>query len=175
MTRLNLLLLLADRTARLDDLTRLFRERRVSTDSNTLVTLLIVAGVVIFVFWVFALFTQRHDRRPSYHRPWQLLLTLSRAHHLRWAEILFLWQLARYQNLDDPARLFLEPDRLTPEQAGPVLGERAELMELLRNRLFAGLHDEDSSSAGLAQAVPSTPVELSLWPVPGDTASPAGT
>jgi hypothetical protein len=47
--------------------------------------------------------------------------------------------LARWQQLDDAARLFLEPEHFDLEGLSPDLGARGQRLKWLHDRLFAGL------------------------------------
>ncbi len=141
MTDLAHLLLFAGRTARLEDLTRQFRERGNPVDPGTAVLLLTLVAAVVLVAWAIVSFMEFRDRSCAASRPWLLLWSLSRAHGLRLPEIWFLWRLARYQQLTDPALLFLDPERLNAEHAERLGG--VELLEPIRARLFAGLEDDD--------------------------------
>ena len=130
-------MLLADRTARLEDLTRQFRERRAAMSPSMAVAVLAIVTGIVLGFWLWARVAERREQSRGANRPWRLLWSLARAHGLRGPEIWCLWRLARYQRLTDPARLFLEPERLSAEQAGQIA--KPELLESLRVRLFAGL------------------------------------
>ena len=51
--------------------------------------------------------------------PNRLFLSLCRAHRIAWSDRWLLWRLAASQRLEDPVRVFLEPERLDPDAAGP--------------------------------------------------------
>jgi len=71
--------------------------------------------------------------------PNRLFLSLCRAHGIAWSDRWLLWRLAASQRLKDPARLFLEPERLDPDLARPLSRRRAARLERLRLQLFEGL------------------------------------
>lgn len=178
----NLLSLLASRDPRLDGIASQFRERSKPLDMGTLAWLAALLAAIVIVFWLSAHLVERRERHTTCHRPWRLLWSLSRAHRLRWPEILFLWRLARYQGLEDPARLFLEPERLAPQQAGLLLGARTGLLESLRGRIFAGIDEPEGlpgcsqpseriAPEGGAAIKPPTPfIPVPSWPITSATA-----
>jgi len=50
-----------------------------------------------------------------------------------------LWRVSRDQQLRDPARLFLEAERLNPAHLGPALRVKEAQLESLAGRLFDGM------------------------------------
>jgi len=117
-----------------------FRERQVRMDSgDVVVAVLLLLGLVVALWLLSRLPSRRTTRRASPSRPLVLLLSLCRAHKLAWSECWLLWRVARHHGLDDPARLFVEPERFDPANAGPVLRLRAEELEALGRRLFGNL------------------------------------
>ncbi len=68
--------------------------------------------------------------------PNRLFLSLCRAHRIAWSDRWLLWRLAASQRLEDPARVFLEPERLDPDAAGPFSARRAARLERLQRKLF---------------------------------------
>ena len=125
---------LLGQASRVDGFRKAFRGKRFDTGD-------IVAAVMIFTciglaLWLLAYMQSRNERRGSYASPWGLFVTLCRAHRLRLSEWWLLYQVARTQQLKDPARLFMEPQRFAPEHLGPSLRARAKQLASLRNRLF---------------------------------------
>ena len=145
MYRLTALYPLFARRNPMEDLTDYFRGPRVRLGTNDAVILLGALGGLILLLWVLSLLTnwQEHGRRrPS---PLRLFLEVSRAHRLAWTDVWLLWRLARSQRLNDPARLFLEPDRFEAAYlAGPLRRSASRLKEL-RTRLFANPEDAPPS------------------------------
>jgi hypothetical protein len=76
-------------------------------------------------------------RPPS--SPKQLFRGLCRAHGLTWNDRRLLSQLARFQGLDSPGRLFLEPERFDLAALDPGMPDVQSRYQSIRTRLFAGL------------------------------------
>lgn len=169
-----LLCLFAARDPRLDGLASQFRKRNEPVDLGTLAWLAALAVGMVVVFWIAARLVERHERRTNCPHPWRLFWSLSRAHRLRWLEVLFLWRLARHQGLHDPARLFLEPERFTPQQTGRLLGARADLLESLRSRLFASLHEPETGASSFPPVAEHRGAEPEGGAVSGPTTLPSG-
>ena len=128
--------------AQVDPVERLanaFRERQVRMDSgDVVIAVLLLLGLVV-ALWLLSRLPSRRTRGASPSRPLVLLLSLCRAHKLAWSECWLLWRVARHHGLDDPARLFVEPERFDPAEVGPVLRLRAEELGALGRRLFGNL------------------------------------
>jgi hypothetical protein len=107
----------------------------------------VVLGVAA-VAWTCSMLLKMRDRYRIFHSPAHLFFVLCRAHRLQWRECWWLWRLARFQRLRDPARLFLEAERLDPEQLSPALRRRKNEVTQIRKRLFA----ETALKAGQAAA-----------------------
>ena len=81
----------------------------------------VIAAGLVAVAWARA-----HWAGPSPHgltpsSPNRLFRGLCRAHGLAWADRRLLLRLARFQELDNPGRLFLEPERFDPAALDPGL------------------------------------------------------
>lgn len=123
------------RLSRLEGLRRGFRPRRI--DSGDVVTGLLILAVIVAAVWLLSYLLTLHERRGAYSSPLGLFLSLCKAHRLPWSQRWLLWRVARAQRLHDPARLFLESERLDPTNMDPPLRIRSEELKLLRDRLFA--------------------------------------
>jgi hypothetical protein len=110
----------------------------------------IAAGLVL-LSWLL------HWRRQHHFSPRELFLRLCRAHRLRWIEYWWLWQLARHQNLEDPGRLFLEPERFDAARIPAKLHPQMRQLHGLRERLFRVPPEEPSAKRHpeTAAAIPS--------------------
>ncbi len=129
---------------RLEDWSREFRGNRSHWDSHDVAKgLLLLAGCIVVV-WALSYVLTFKERHPSFSSPAGLFLTLCHAHHLPWADRWLLWRVTRAQGLQDPARLFLEPQRLEPNNLGPLFRLKADRLRCLRALLFA--HPESPSS-----------------------------
>ena len=91
------------------------------------VFVLSVAGIALWSWY-----SERRGRPRPCNSPIRLFWSLCQAHGLRWPERWTLWQVGRYQRLTDPARLFLEPERLDRVNLSPTLRRRDARMESLR-------------------------------------------
>jgi hypothetical protein len=78
-------------------------------------------------------------RRRSFDRPGRLLFSMCRAHRLPWSQWWLLRRIARIQGLQDPVRLFVEPERLDPARLGPQFYSRQAQILAMRLRLFGEL------------------------------------
>ena len=103
--------------------------------SHVAVILLIVAAAASIIWLLNRL--SRDDRQQIRNNPRGLFRELCRAHGLSLTHRRLLDQLASYQQLADPARLFLEPERFEPARLGPVLEPHQARFAALRDRLFA--------------------------------------
>jgi hypothetical protein len=104
--------------------------------------------------WILDWWTGRSQARVTRRSLKLLFLGLCRAHGLAWGDRRLLWRLARFQKLDSPGRLFLEPERFDPTLLDPSAPNCLARYQSLRGRLFAGLEVNTSpqrrSAAGVA-------------------------
>ena len=134
--------------SRLDEVTSVFRNRPSQIDTQYMLTGLLVLAAIVLGMWLLSQLLARQERRRSYNSAWMLFLSLSKAHRLSWPDRWLLWRVARHQGLRDPARLFLEPERLADNNLGPALRLRGAQLKALRGRLFAGLESRPGRPAG---------------------------
>ncbi|MBN2024299.1 MAG: hypothetical protein JW809_16060 [Pirellulales bacterium] len=109
----------------------------------------LLVGMMIWSWYV-----DRRNRSRPYNSPLWLFWTLCRAHRLRWSECWALWQLARHQGLDQPARLFLEPERFNTPNLTLALCQKGSPVDAIRFMLFADLRPNTAASSGPATAIP---------------------
>jgi hypothetical protein len=121
-----------------------FREKKDQPMSyDFLVGILILLSIVVFV-WILSRFLSRQERVRRHYNPHALFQALCTAHHLEPAQRRLLKRLARYHEIPQPARLFLEPELFDPGSLGAGFhGKTDELLEL-RERLFAETDSEES-------------------------------
>jgi hypothetical protein len=151
--------------SRLKGLSSGFRQEGDPVDMRAvLVGLLIAAGFVV-ALWLLARLVERQSGGRRSNSPLGLFLSLCRAHKLRWPDRWLLWRVARHHRLADPARVFLEPERLATAGLGPRLRRYAGRLEGLRARLFAGL-EEAGPEAGSHE--PASAVALPVLDLPAD-------
>jgi len=139
--------LLAQR-GRIDSLSRGFRKPPMRLDpGNVAVGLLLLAGAILAI-WLLVHLLKIQERRGGYISAATLFLSLCRAHRVGWSQRWLLWRVARAQQLREPARLFLEPERLDAARLGPALQTYAAALDGLRQRFFAEMErkqdDQDS-------------------------------
>ncbi|MFH1919493.1 MAG: hypothetical protein ABIP48_06355 [Planctomycetota bacterium] len=158
----------------LGDLAREFQGRQTRVESGYVTTGVLILVCIVVGVWLLSRVVERLEgRRPVDNSP-TLFFALCRAHRLRLSQWWLLWRVARHQHLKDPARLFLESERLHPDNVSPMLRLRAAELEWLGAQLFAEAPEEDeksrSSSAKPAACPSSTPSpssDASEWLPPG--------
>jgi hypothetical protein len=58
---------------------------------------------------------------------------------LKWRECWLVWRVARRQELDQPARLFIDPELWQVERLEGVEPNHVASLRRIRERLFAGM------------------------------------
>jgi hypothetical protein len=128
-------ILLAQRS-RIDSLSSGFRGRRARLETSDIVIyLLAVAGIAVAV-WLLSYLLRLQERRRGHASPLRLFLSLCKAHGLRWSQRWLLWRVARAQQLRDPARLFLDPERLDAAYVAPSFQSSRGQLRQLHDCLF---------------------------------------
>lgn len=128
-------LLLAERSL-FRDMGSGFRDKRENMDgTDLLMWMLLVVGVFV-VIGIIAHFVARRDKRELYNSPRALFRQLCKAHGLEHASRALLKRMARQQQLAQPARLFLEPERFGVENLSPELAAQQAAIAALKQRLF---------------------------------------
>lgn len=123
----------------LDSFVSALRDKKGRADSGEIISGLLILVAVSAAVWLLVWGLDRCFRgriRPS---PGRLLWSLSRAHHLRWSQWWLLRRIARQQKLEDPARLFLEPEWLDSARLGAEFAAQRFQVQILRARLFTDL------------------------------------
>lgn len=154
-------MLLANLLAQIDSLDGFvdaLRVRRGRGDSVEIIATLLVLAAISMTVWLLARLVDRFCRKRLRPSPSRLLWSLSRAHHLRWSQWWLLRRIARQQKLEDPARLFLEPEWLDANRLGAEFTPQKMQIQVLRARLFSDL----AEMGGPPQ--PALPEEL--WNAP---------
>lgn len=113
------------------------RGERGGLSSNQVICGLVAVAALVLLGWSLL---RVFSPQACPNSPRRLFLSLCRAHGLPWAETWLLWRVARARQLHEPARLFLEPEWLAPEELPPAFQPRAEQLRSLAKRLFAGLN-----------------------------------
>jgi hypothetical protein len=157
-------LLFADQD-RMEDVYRGFRSTQSGVGLHEVVIGLLLIGGISVLLVLFSWILHWQQRRRHYSSPRELFLSLCRAHRLRWKECWWLWQLARQQHLEDPGRLFLEPERFDASRIPPSLRRRQSEFDRLREQLFRAAAEEPETK-------PLNPPEASPAFSPGGAALP---
>jgi hypothetical protein len=114
-----------------------FRGSRARMDAGDAVTGLVILVAVILGVFILARLLARQERQRLYYSPRALFRSLCKAHQLDRQNRRLLDDLARWQRLTHPAQLFLESHRFDPVNLSPQLREKAELLQKLRDQIFA--------------------------------------
>jgi hypothetical protein len=162
-------ILFAQKT-RLNNLGDTFRGRSNPLQKEDLVIALCVLGGILFAVWLLSKLPAFGQRSGSYNSPRRLFRGLCRAHGLGWSERRLLWQLAQAEQLADPARLFLEPERFDEVHLNDALCARAAELKEIRQRLFCDPPTQDrappEANTPRAREVPAATPLLPLSPGP---------
>jgi hypothetical protein len=95
--------------------------------------LAVVTAVAVVLLLVSKFVARRQSTKRSFSPP-GLFNQLCQAHALDRAATKALWRLARQDELEHPARLFLEPERF--DRPSPVIEADRETYRQLKSRLF---------------------------------------
>jgi hypothetical protein len=132
----------------LDQFVSALRDRKGRIDSGELFAGLVILAGVLAGIVILARIFDPHRRKQPYTSPGRLLFSLCKAHGLRWSQWWLLRQIARHQAMEDPARLFVEPERLDPANAGPLGAAKRDQIQALRARLFSDLAEITRAPGG---------------------------
>lgn len=138
---------------RLQSMGNRFRGRSAEFHFDDLLTGLLLVALAALGVYVLSRLRARQEKRGSYHHPWALFHELCKAHKLDRPSCKLLRELARWQKLDQPARLFLEPERYEPASLSPRLAAQSETLQALRERLIGPL---DASQTCQGEATPES-------------------
>jgi len=132
------LLPLLGQSSRFEHLGRRFRPGGSTFEPNHVLIGMVLVGAFIAVLWMLQRYYELRAGR-GYVSRWGLFRELCKAHRLSWSDRLLLGKLAKVQGVDQPARLFLEPQRLDPATLSPSLAGKMRQVTILRQRLFGDL------------------------------------
>ena len=113
-----------------------FRHGSDAGDSTTFIIFVSVLVTILVVALVAARIVAVRNA-PGYFSQNGLFRELCRVHGLDWASRRLLMRLAHYQNLEDPARLFIEPARFQSEQLDGPLAEFRSQLQSIAGVIFA--------------------------------------
>lgn len=123
------------RRSRISDMGGRFRRGGTSLDPKQMwFFVALIVALVIAAMIASRISTIRS--RPGYASPRRLFHQLCKAHKLRLRQRWLLWRLARWQRLQHPASLFLEPARFAPANLGPSLIAHKDQFQEIRALLL---------------------------------------
>ena len=115
-----------------------FRVDHEKLDPTLIIASAVVLITVVAFLWFLHRAMNRQEGKRAYNSPRQLFRSLCRLHELSGAERRALSYLARG---DQPAILFLSPDRFDAAIAATGSASQRKMLEALRGKLFADLAD----------------------------------
>lgn len=148
----------------LDGFIRALRDRSGRTGDGDVLTSFLLLVAILLVVWLVAHIVDRTRQRRPCNSPGWLLWTLCRAHGLDWSQWLLLRRIARHEQLEDPGRLFLEPERLDVEGLGTAFALQRSKIQLIRNRIFSDLRSFGPTPVASPPPEPRKPSPMPLFP-----------
>lgn len=129
------LYLLAE-AGRIENMGRKFRGGEKLKAIDLLIWLLVLSGMVLG-FWLLSLLKDRQDSVRRVNSPRKLYHELCKLHGLNYFQRRLLRQIARWQRLTQPTKLFLEPERLEAHNLSPRLRARWGEIASIGRKLFS--------------------------------------
>ncbi len=126
-------LLLADRQ-RMSALGENFRGESSQLSTNEWLLALAGLGLVLLALWGLARHIAQRGRARRLYSPRGLFDQLCQAHGLDRASAKMLWRLSQQEQLEHPARLFLEPERF--DRLSDAISESRDAYKQLQRRIF---------------------------------------
>jgi hypothetical protein len=114
-----------------------FKARETSVNSTQILLGVACLAITIAILWYVSRAVERRARRGHFDSSLGLFLNLGKAHNLSWPQRWLLWQLARCHQLDEPARLFLEPEHFSSANVPDSLRAKRDQLMLISRRIFA--------------------------------------
>jgi hypothetical protein len=143
-----------------------FRDRRGQWSTHEIVIAVLALVVLVLLVWLAIYLARRlikHFRNGSL---W-LFLRICRAHGLTWPDRWMLWQLAVYQQLREPAYVFIDPECWEESRIDPRLFSRMARLSELRKRLFCDLPARQRARLGTPLvSAPAAPPVGAVTPAP---------
>jgi hypothetical protein len=144
-----------------------FKAQETSVDSTQILLGLTCLAIAITILWYISRAMERRDRRGHFDSSLGLFLNLGKAHNLSWPQRWLLWQLARCHQLDEPARLFLEPEHFNSANLSDSLRAKHDQLKLISRRIFAERVATPSKTDTTSKTeTGSTTARESLAPIP---------
>ena len=134
------------------DLGNKLHGRRARWETSDILIWTVIAIAIVLGIWMLSRFAARQDKGQRMNNPWALFRSLAKAHGLDRANRRILKQLANWQRLEHPGRLFVEPERFETVNLSPGLQPQAPAVRALRDRIFGDLAAFNASGAAAAKA-----------------------
>jgi hypothetical protein len=106
--------------------------------SDILIWTAVMIAIVLGI-WMLARYAAKQDKGQRMNNPWALFRSLVKAHGLDRGGRRILKQLAKWQRLEHPGRLFVEPERFETVNLSPGLQAQVQTVRALRDRIFGDL------------------------------------
>jgi hypothetical protein len=129
-----------------------FRSDRPKFDPTILFACFGILLAIICAIWFLSRILTRQEGRRLFNSPRQLFRGLCRAHELNGADRRLLMQIARFENIPQPASLFLQPESFDSAARRPQFKEQAPQLRQLRGRLFRDLPSSSATDTASAAA-----------------------
>jgi hypothetical protein len=113
-----------------------FRGEHAKIEMSEVLIALACLTAVIIALWLLSVYLARRERFRRTYSPRGLFNDLCQAHGLDRTGRTALWRLAREQQLEHPARLFLEPERF--DEPSAAADEQGQTYRQLKLKLFTG-------------------------------------
>jgi len=133
---LNQFILLAERNP-FRDMASVVRDRREHFDPMDLLPWLFVLGALCGALAFVSRYLNRQDKRRLYNNPRALFRALCRAHEMDRSDCRLLLQIAKANEIEQPAALFLDPEILAAARSMPEFRRHHTAIEALSTKLFA--------------------------------------
>ena len=116
-----------------------FRADRPKLDPTILIACSGILLAIVCGIWFLSRLLKGEDGRRLFNSPRQLFRNLCGQHELSRTECRLLKQIARFQNIEQPASLFLQPEAFDIAARHPEFAQQMSLLRKLRARLFDGI------------------------------------
>ena len=144
-----------------------FQARDTGVDTAQIVIGLAVLITIIVALWFVSRAMERRARGGHFDSSLRLFLSLAKAHDLSWSDRWLLWRLARSYQLQEPARLFLEPERFEAANLPDSLHVNNNRLNLIAKRIFAEKKTKNrGQTSPSSQAAEESPAPIPERPCP---------
>jgi hypothetical protein len=113
-----------------------FKGEEAKLQLTDVIAVAVILGAVVLGAWALTRFLARQERRRRFNNPAALFDALCRVHGLDIAERKLLLNHARGQGLEDPGRVFLEPERFGAKSITPAADDEQQQLASIKVRLF---------------------------------------